>query len=102
MLLMRQSAKGAAAAAAADAAELGGRKGTAVGQLPNMVFEWPEWITVKGHRISYGGQEVGVAPYDAGDGKVSLVVATPGGRHVFWAADDIGTSQTVPPMQPPP
>jgi len=65
-----------------------------------LVFEWPKWLTVKGYRIGYGGQEVGVAPYDAGDGNVSIIVATPGGRHVFWAAEDIGTADEEPPLQP--
>ena len=62
------------------------------------VFEWPEWVTVRGARVSYGGQELGVAPFDAGDGKISLLVATPGGRHVFWAAKDLGTSRVEPPV----
>jgi hypothetical protein len=62
------------------------------------VFQWPEWVTTRGKRISYGGQELGVAPYDNGDGKVSLIVATPGGRHVFWAAEDLGTSHVEPPV----
>jgi hypothetical protein len=61
-------------------------------------FEWPEWVTTDGRRISYGGQEVGMSPFDAGDGRTSLIVATPGGRHVFWAADDLGLSTTEPPV----
>ena len=64
------------------------------------MFEWPEWVTVGGHRISFGGQELGVAPIDTGDGEVSLILATPGGRHVFWASRDIGTSRAEPPVQP--
>jgi hypothetical protein len=73
------------------------------GTPPQLVFEWPEWITVKGQRIAHGGQELGIAPMDAqGDGKVSLILATPGGRHIFWASEDVGTSKSEPPMQPPP
>ena len=64
-----------------------------------LVFEWPEWITVNGSRVSYGGQELGVAPFDTGDGKVSLILATPGGRHVFWRAADISTSKHEPPIK---
>ena len=67
-------------------------------QADGPIFEWPEWITVRGTRISYGGQEIGVAPFDAGDGMTSLIVATPGGRHVYWAARDLGTSQVEPPV----
>ena len=64
-----------------------------------LVFEWPEWIAVNHSRVSYGGQELGISPYDSGDGKVSLILATPGGRHVFWSAADITTSQTEPPIK---
>ena len=60
------------------------------------IFEWPEWVTVQGKRLSFGGQEAGVAPLDAGDGELSLVVATPGGRHLFFAAADIGTATAEP------
>ena len=67
-----------------------------------LVFDWPEWVTVRGKRISFGGQELGVAPYDSGDGRVSLMLATPGGRHVFWSGSDISTSTSEPPLQPPP
>ena len=63
-----------------------------------MVFQWPEWVTVRGKRLSFGGQEAGVSPYDNGDGKISLIVATPGGRHVFWDAEDLGTSLSEPPV----
>ena len=88
VLLMRgSSAHGGSAAAA---------KG-----MP-LVFEWPEWLTFGGFRLAYGGQETGVAPVEQPDGRIGLIVATPGGRHVFWGADDIGTSRSVPPMQPPP
>ena len=62
------------------------------------VFEWPLWVTARGARIAYGGQEAGVAPFDAGDGKTSLIVATPGGSHVFWAAADLGTAAAEPPI----
>ena len=72
----------------------------AAGQPPQLVFEWPEWLSVRGHRISYGGQELGIAPIDVGDGNVSLILATPGGRHVFWAAADISASKTEPPLKP--
>ena len=60
------------------------------------IFEWPLWVTVRGKRLSFGGQEMGVAPFDAGDGRLSLIVATPGGRHVFFAAADLGVSATEP------
>ena len=65
---------------------------------PTWVFEWPEWVTVRGKRLSFGGQEAGVSPFDNGDGKVSLIVATPGGRHIFLDAEDLGTSLSEPPV----
>ena len=65
---------------------------------PTWVFQWPEWVTVRDKRLSFGGQEAGVSPYDNGDGKISLIVATPGGRHVFWDAEDLGTSLSQPPV----
>ena len=68
-----------------------------IGTSPGPVFEFPEWITVKGSRISYGGQELGIAPLSI-NGEISLILATPGGRHVYWAADDIGTSASEPPL----
>lgn len=62
-----------------------------------LLFEWPEWVTVAGRRISYGGQELGVSTY--GDNiSQGIVVATPGGRHVYWAAKDLGLSASEPPM----
>ena len=69
-----------------------------------VAFEWPEWVTVRGKRISYGGQEAGVAPFHAngtiGDtiGETGLLVATPGGRHVFWESSDLGLSKAEPPV----
>ena len=61
------------------------------------VFEVAEMLTAL---VSGGasGQEAGVSPYDNGDGKISLIVATPGGRHVFWDAEDLGTSLSQPPV----
>lgn len=67
-----------------------------------LVFEWPEWVTVDGYRVAHGGQELGIAPIDTGNGAVSLILATPGGRHIFWDSTDIRTSTMEPPMQPPP
>lgn len=67
-----------------------------------LVFEWPKWISVGGYRVAHGGQELGIAPLDTGNGLVSLILATPGGRHIFWDSHDIGTSTTEPPMQPAP
>ena len=71
------------------------------GEADQLVFEWPEWITVNGSRVAFGGQELGIAPLRAADGGLGLVLATPGGGHIFWAAGDIGTSVTEPPLQPP-
>ena len=88
VLLMRQT----------NQSKYGIRQHPRRGKPASVVFEWPEWITVKGKRIFYGGQEIGVAPFDRGDGKISLMVATPGGAHVFWAADDITTSTKEPPV----
>jgi hypothetical protein len=95
VLLMRQTNR--SSSSNSDPASTG----SGVQQQQQLVFEWPDWITVRGARLAYGGQELGVAPFDAGDGKVSLIVATPGGRHVFWSARDIGTSSSEPPLQPP-
>ena len=83
-----------------------------------LVYDWPLWITVRGHRVAYGGQELGVAPIPRNNyrdrhmyekssvvdsaGPPGLVLATPGGRHVYWAPDDLGTSVEEPPLQPPP
>ena len=67
--------------------------------VPGPVFDWPEWVTTRGKRIFYGGQEAGVAPfYQNGTEQMGLIVATPGGRHVFWAAEDLGTSKKEPPV----
>ena len=73
------------------------------------MFEWPEWITVNGFRVAFGGQELGVAAVQQNhaaavgtDARVSLILATPGGCHVFWDAKDLGTSVAEPPLQPPP
>ena len=69
-----------------------------VGGLPSLVFGWPEWVTVRGARISYGGQENGVCAFARGDGRLDMIVATPGGRHVYWASDDLDTSPHEPPV----
>eukprot|EP01046_Picozoa_sp_COSAG06_P056954 COSAG06_NODE_10941_length_1593_cov_1.087684_1_plen_109_part_10 len=37
-----------------------------------LVFSWPEWVTVKGARVDYGGQENGIAAFDQGDGQLGL------------------------------
>ena len=66
------------------------------------VFEWPEWITVRGQRVAHGGQELGIAPLVSADGAVSLILATPAGRHIFWDASEIGARSAEPPLQPPP
>lgn len=62
-----------------------------------LVFSWPEWVTVQGARVDYGGQENGIAAFDQGNGQISLIVATPGGRHVYWSQADLGTSSGEPP-----
>ena len=49
-----------------------------------------------------GGQELGVAPVISTDGGgvlEGLILATPGGRHVFWAMEDLGLSSTEPPLR---
>lgn len=62
-----------------------------------LVFSWPEWVTVRGARVDNGGQENGIAAFDQGDGQLGLIVATPGGRHVYWSQADLGTSSSEPP-----
>lgn len=64
------------------------------------MFEWPLWLTTRGARVSYGGQELGVAPkLSSNGGKLEgLILATPGGRHVYWAKEDLGTSAKEPPL----
>jgi hypothetical protein len=95
VLLLRQSA--------------GGRDSTVDGAL---VYDFPLWVTVRGHRIAYGGQELGVSPVPrqsaltnrascvGAGGPPGLILATPGGRHVYWAPIDLGTSVDEPPMEP--
>ena len=65
-----------------------------------LVFEWPLWLTTKGARVSYGGQELGLAPKLSNNGAKleGLILATPGGRHVYWAKEDLGTSVKEPPL----
>ena len=47
------------------------------------MFEMPQWLTFKGYRASFGGQELGIAPIHVhGDDGVSIILATPGGRSV--------------------
>ena len=65
-----------------------------------LVFEMPKWITFNGYRASFGGQELGIAPIDVDrDGKVSIILATPGGRHLFFHADALNISAVEPPLQ---
>ncbi len=67
-----------------------------------LVFDWPLWLTTKGYRVSYGGQELGIAPFTSNDGKRTLeglVLATPGGRHVYWSVEDLGLSSDEPPLR---
>jgi hypothetical protein len=85
VLLMRQEAPSAKAQEAAD--ESGG-----------LVFSWPEWVTTRGARVDYGGQENGVAAFEDGAGQLGMIVATPGGRHVYWSQADLGTSVREPPV----
>jgi len=62
-----------------------------------LIFEWPMWITTQGYRVSYGGQELGIAPFNS-KGNEGLIFATPGGRHVFWDFRDLNVSQVEPPI----
>ena len=74
------------------------KQGTADISRRQLIFEWPKWITTQGFRVSYGGQELGIAPLKDKDGNIGLIFATPGGRHVFWEAKDLNVSSTEPPL----
>lgn len=69
---------------------------------PRLIFDWPQWLTVRGFRIAFGGQELGISPFEdtAFNNEPGLLLATPGGRHIFWATNDLGTSSVEPPLQP--
>ena len=60
-------------------------------------MDYSEWLP---HILWWAG--AGELPHGpgTGNGRISLILATPGGRHVYWEASDVGTSADEPPLPP--